>query len=101
MLRSPPSERAGDEEGAGFDAVGDDAVLCAFQLAHALNADGRGAGARNASLPSCSAEGGEVGDLRLTSAVLEDSFALGERRGHQQVFGAGDGDSCRRQFQRL
>jgi hypothetical protein len=35
---------------------------------------------------------GEVGDFGLARAVLEDGLAVGEGRGHQQVFGAGDGD---------
>ena len=35
---------------------------------------------------------GEVGDFRLTGAILEDGLALGESRGHQQVFGARDRD---------
>ena len=30
----------GDDEGAGLDAIGNDAVLRAFQFAHALDADG-------------------------------------------------------------
>ncbi len=35
---------------------------------------------------------GQVGNLRLARAVLHDGFALGERGGHQQIFGAGHGD---------
>jgi hypothetical protein len=35
---------------------------------------------------------GEVGDFGLARAVLHHGFALGEDGGHQQVFGAGDGD---------
>ena len=37
-------------------------------------------------------QGGEVGDLGLAGAVLEDGFAVGEDGGHEEVFGAGDGD---------
>ena len=35
---------------------------------------------------------GQVDDLGLAGAVLQHGFAFGERGGHQQVFGAGDGD---------
>ena len=35
---------------------------------------------------------GEVGDFGLAGAILHDGFALGESGGHEQVFGAGDGD---------
>ena len=35
---------------------------------------------------------GQVDDLGLARAVLHQRFALGQHRGHQQVFGAGDGD---------
>ena len=35
---------------------------------------------------------GEVGDFGLAGAVLHDGFAFGESGGHQQIFGAGDGD---------
>jgi hypothetical protein len=35
---------------------------------------------------------GQVGDFRFARAVLHDRLALGERGGHQQVFGAGHGD---------
>ena len=35
---------------------------------------------------------GQVGDFGLAGAVLHDGFAVGQRRGHQQVFGAGDGN---------
>ena len=34
----------------------------------------------------------EVGDFGFAGAILHDGFALGQGRGHQQVFGAGDGD---------
>jgi len=35
---------------------------------------------------------GEVDDLRLTGAVFEDGFAVGEGGGHEEVYIAGDGD---------
>ena len=34
----------------------------------------------------------EVGDFRLTGAILHDGLAIGKRGGHQQVFSAGDGN---------
>ncbi len=44
-------DRAGDQESAGFDAVGDDGVLGAVQALHALNTDQRGAGALDLGYP--------------------------------------------------
>ena len=44
---------AGNDEGAGFDAVGNDAVLGAVQLAHAFYANGGRAGAFDLARPSC------------------------------------------------
>ena len=82
---------SGDEEGAGFDAVGVDAVAGAVEFGDALDADGAGAGA----FDLCShgdEEGGEVGDFGLAGAVFEDGFAFGEGGGHEEIFGAGDGD---------
>jgi len=35
---------------------------------------------------------GEVGDFRFAGAVLHDRLAIRKRGGHQQVFGAGDGN---------
>ena len=82
---------AGDEEGAGLDAVGIDAVACAVEFGDALYFDGGGAGAFDLCAHG-DEQGGEVGDLGLAGAVLEDGFAVGKGCGHQQVFGAGDGN---------
>ena len=82
---------AGDEEGAGFDAVGVDAVARAVELGDALDADGGGAGAFDLCAHG-DEQGGEVGDFGLAGAVLEEGFAVGEGGGHEEVFGAGDGD---------
>ena len=82
---------ARDEKGSGFDAVGNDAVLRAFQFAYAFHADGR----RACAFDLCShlvEKRGEVGDFGLAGAVLQNGFAFGESGGHEQVFGAGDGD---------
>jgi hypothetical protein len=82
---------AGDEEGAGLDAVGVDAVARAVEFGDALDADGGGAGAFDLRAHG-DEQGGEVGDFGLAGAVFEEGFAVGEDGGHQQVFGAGDGD---------
>ncbi len=82
---------------AGFDAVGNDAVLRAFQLAHAFDADGGRAGAfdlRSHFIQQI----GQVGDFGFAGAVLQNGFSVGESRGHQQVFGAGDGDPVENNF---
>jgi hypothetical protein len=42
--------------------------------------------------PMAMSKSGEVGDFGLASAVLEEGFAFGKGGGHQEVFGAGDGD---------
>src|SRR6185312_9893085 len=81
----------GDEEGAGFDAVGVDAVACAVELRDALDLDGARAGAFDLRAHGVE-QSGEVGDLGFARAVLEEGFAVGERGGHEEVFGAGDGD---------
>src|SRR6185503_57060 len=70
---------------------GVDAVSRAMQLFHALHADGAGSRAFNPRAHS-DEQGGEVGDFRLAGAVLHKGFAFGEDGGHEQVFGAGDGD---------
>ena len=82
---------AGDEEGAGLDAVGVDAVARAVEFGDALDADGAGAGAFDLRAHGVE-EGGEVGDFGFAGAVLEEGFAVGEGGGHEEVFGAGDGD---------
>ncbi len=82
---------SGDEEGAGLDAVGVDLVAGAVEFGDALHADGGGAGAFDLCAHG-DEEGGEVGDLGLAGTVLEEGFAFGEGGGHEEVFGAGDGD---------
>ena len=83
---------AGDEEGAGLDAVGVDAVTRSVELGNALDLDGGGACALD--LRSHGVEQrGEIGNLRLACTVLEEqTLAVRERRGHQQVFGSCDSD---------
>ena len=61
------------------------------KLCDALNANGGCAGA----FDLCAHRGqqrGEVGHFRLAGAVFQEGLAFGEDGGHEQVFGAGDGD---------
>ena len=80
-----------DEEGPGFDAVGVDAMTGSMKTGDALNADGRGSSAFDLCTHGYE-QSGEVGDLGLARAVLEEGFAVSEDGGHEEVFGAGDGD---------
>src|SRR5580692_8290378 len=63
----------------------------AFQFAHAFYADGGSACAFDLRSHFIE-EVGEVDDFELAGSVLEDGFAIGQSGGHEQVFGAGDGD---------
>ena len=81
----------GDEEGAGLDAVGIDAVARAVESGDSLDADGGGACAFDLCAHGVE-QGGEVTDFGLAGAVLEEGLAVGERGGHEEVFRAGDGD---------
>ena len=82
---------AGHQEGSRLDAVGIDAVARAVQAGDAAHANGGGARALNLRAHG-GEQRGQVGDLRLARAVLHQRFALGQHRGHQQIFRAGDGD---------
>ncbi len=82
---------SGHEEGSGLDAVGVDAVACAVEFGDALDLDGGGACAFDLRAHG-DEQRGEVGDFGLAGAVLEDGLAVGEGGGHEEVFGAGDGD---------
>ena len=62
-----------------------------WSLATPLTLDGGGAGAFDLGAHG-DEQGGEVGDLGLAGAVFEEGFAVGEGGGHEEVFGAGDGD---------
>ena len=62
-----------------------------MQLVDAAHADGGGAGAFDVGA-HLDQQVGQIDDLGLAGAVLHHGFALGEHGGHQQVFGAGDGD---------
>ena len=88
------------QERAGLDPVGDDAVRDAVQPLDALDADPARAVALDARAHR-DQHLGEVVDLGLLRRVLEDRLALGERRRHQQVLGAGDGDHVGRDARAL
>ena len=87
----PSGDGRGDEEGAGFDAVGVDTVFGTVQFRDALDADGGGAGTLNLGAHGVE-QGGQIGHLRLARAVFEEGFAVSEGGGHQEILGAGDGD---------
>ena len=81
------------EESAGLDAVWNDAVrqLRRMQTADALDANTAAAMAfdlrahRDQHL-------GQIANLGLLRSVFKQGLAIGQRRGHQEIFGPGDGD---------
>jgi hypothetical protein len=74
------------------NAVGVDAVARAVEAGDAVNAHG---GRARALDPRAHGDEqlGEIDDFGLAGAVFEQGFAFGEDRGHEQIFGAGDGDA--------
>ena len=82
---------AGDEEGAGLDAVGDDGVRGAMKKLDAMDGEGAGIVAPDARAHFAE-EMDEVGDFGFASTILESGDAVGERSGHEDIFRAGDGD---------
>ena len=66
---------AGDEEGAGLDAVGIDAIARAVEFGDALDLNGGGSGPFDLRAHGVE-QGGEVGDLGLAGTVLEEGFAI-------------------------
>ena len=98
---SPPAAATAHRKVPASMRSGDDAVRATpCSRSHALDADPARAVALD---PRAHRDQhlGEVGDLRLLGRVLEDGLALGERRGHQQVLGAGDGDHVGRDARAL
>src|SRR5882762_1827238 len=89
-IEIPAGESSGEDEGSGFDAVGDDAMPCAMELSDALYANRGCAGALDLGAHRIE-QRGEIRDFRFAGAVLHDGFAIGKRGGHQQIFSAGDG----------
>ena len=72
----------------------------AVQSLHALDHDAVGAGAVDLRAHG-DEEIREVDDLGLARGVLEHGLAVGQRRGHHQVLGAGDGHGVEHQARAL
>ena len=79
----------GNEVGAGFDAVGDHAVLRTVQRSAALHVHRAGAGTLDAGAHRAQVLS-QVDDLRLTSGVLDDRLALRRGGRHEQVLSGTD-----------
>ena len=77
----------GDQEGARFDAVGDDGVVGAGQTFDALDADGGSAGALD-SRAHPDEQRRQVAHFRLARRVVEHGFPARQHGRHQQVLGA-------------
>ena len=86
-------ERAGDQERPGFDAVGDDrcaSAPCSFATPRTRMVE---VPAPSMCAPIVVSRRGEIDHFRLARRVLDHGFAASQHGGHQQVFGAGDGDA--------
>src|SRR5690348_17541720 len=68
-------EHGGNNEGAGLDAVGNNAVPGAMQFFHSLNANGGGAGAFDFGAHLVE-QRSEIGHLGLASAIVHQCFAF-------------------------
>ena len=91
MRTKPRGDGAGHQIGAAFDAIGQHFVAGGAQLLDALDDDLVGARALDLRAHG-DQEIGEVDDLRFARGVFDDGFAIGQRRGHHEILGAGDGD---------
>ncbi len=85
------AQRSGDEECARLDTIGNNAMPHPVQLLDALDADPRRARALDLGAHGVE-QIRQIQHLGLAGAVFQDGFALGQGGGHQDVFGAGDGD---------
>ena len=78
------------KKGARLDAIGHHLVGGAVQTVNALDVDAAGAVAFDLG-----AHGdqhlGQIRNLGLLGGVFQHRFALGQRRGHEEVLGAGHG----------
>src|SRR6185436_10817256 len=79
------------DESSRFDAIWNDRVLSAAQFFDAFDLNPAGSGASH-SRSHLVEQFRQVGDLRLTSGVLQDRDASGQRGSHHHVFRASDGD---------
>ena len=84
-------DRAGHQERAGFDAVRDNGVIGAVEFRDTLDFQHAGivAGDLRAHFTQ---HRDQVGHFGFARGVFEDGFAVGEGRGHQNIFRPGDGD---------
>ena len=89
-VTSLPAMARGDEEGAGFDAVGDDLVLRAVQFLHAFDDDAPRAGAFDLRAHRVE-EIREIHDFRFGGGAVDDGDAVGEHGGHHDIVGAEHG----------
>ena len=80
---------SGSNEGAGFDAVGDNRMLGAAQTLDTFNAHLAATRALDARAHLVE-QFGQVNDFGLARRIDQRRFAVGERRRHHQVLGAGD-----------
>ncbi len=85
-----PSQSGGDHKGSGFDAVGHDREVHGLQFIDPLNGDSVTAGALDMGAHGNQSIG-EIYDFGLTGSVFQHRGALGQHRGHHQVFSAADG----------
>ena len=77
----------GDHVGACLNTVGNNRIISAVQLLHALDADGIRTGAANFCAHFIQIVG-QIHYFRLLGSILHNGNALGQRSGHQHVFGS-------------
>ena len=88
------SHQAGDDEGSGLNAVGDDFVVCAVEFGNTLHTNG--AGSRAFQLGThFDQKVGQIDNFRFPRGILNHSLATSQRGGHQNIFGAGDGNAVK------
>src|SRR5262249_7107837 len=78
-------------EGSGLDTIRNNAMLCAYQLFNAFHTN-RGRSCAFNFGAHLVQQRGEIGNLRLASAVFHQRVAVSECRGHEQILSAGDSD---------
>jgi hypothetical protein len=79
-------DRGGEQEGAGFDAVGDDGVVGAVEAIDPHDRDRGGAGAAHLGTHR-DQQARQIHHFRLEGGVLDHRFAVGQGGGHHQGFG--------------
>ena len=87
---SSAGDRAGDQECAGFDPIGNDVVLRAVQFLHAFDDDAPRARAFDLRAHLVE-EIREIHDLRFGGGAFDHGHAFGEHGGHHHVVGAEHG----------